>query len=170
MNAEIRLKAEKRAEKTVELLKIRHLRLATAESCTGGLLSELITSVSGASEVFDFGAVTYSNGMKEKLLGVPSEILAEFGAVSCRTAERMSRGVAEYSGADIGIGITGIAGPTSDSTDKPVGLVFVSIAGANGYIKTVALENDFREDVRNRNRYAAVFAAFDLICEYLDLE
>ncbi len=114
------------------LLKARGLRLATAESCTGGLISHRLTSVSGSSDYFERGLVVYSNEAKQELLGVPAEIIEEFGAVSAETAERMASGVRERSGVDIGLASTGIAGPTGGTPDKPVGTVFLALAGPAG--------------------------------------
>ncbi len=111
----------------VELLNQKGLTLATAESCTGGLISKKITEVPGSSACFHCGMVTYSNEQKERLLGVKGDTLVTYGAVSEETALEMSKGAKEKSGADIGIGITGIAGPSGGSEEKPVGLVYISI-------------------------------------------
>ncbi len=108
----------------------RNLRLATAESCTGGLIAQKITSVPGASAVFDFGACVYANPMKEKLLGVGRDVLEERGAVSAEVAEQMAVGVRKYAGADLGLSVTGVAGPAS-SENKPVGLVYLALASAD---------------------------------------
>ena len=109
--------------------KLRELgfKVATAESCTGGLLSERITRVSGASEVFDCGICSYSNAIKSKVLGVSEETLTILGAVSAETAIQMAEGVKRVSGADIAVSTTGIAGPTGGTAEKPVGLVFVGV-------------------------------------------
>ncbi len=111
----------------VELLNQKGLTLATAESCTGGLISKKITEVPGSSACFHCGMVTYSNDQKERLLGVKNETLTAHGAVSEETALEMSRGAKENAGADIGVGVTGIAGPGGGSDEKPVGLVYISI-------------------------------------------
>ena len=111
----------------VELLNQKGLTLATAESCTGGLISKKITEVAGSSACFHCGMVTYSNDQKERLLDVKKETLNAYGAVSEETALEMSRGAKERAGADIGIGVTGIAGPSGGSKEKPVGLVYISI-------------------------------------------
>lgn len=107
------------------------LKLATAESCTGGLLAQKITSVAGASECFDCGTVTYSNEQKVRMLGVSETTLKKFGAVSEETALEMCRGIKKAANADFGIGITGIAGPGGGTADKPVGLVYIGICGEN---------------------------------------
>ena len=99
-----------------------------AESCTGGMLAEMLTAVSGASEWFDGSFVTYANEQKEKLIGVRHETLAKYGAVSYQTALEMSRGARLALGADIGAGVTGIAGPGGGTPEKPVGLVYISIS------------------------------------------
>ena len=99
-----------------------------AESCTGGMLAEMLTAVSGASECFDGSFVTYANEQKEKLIGVRHETLAKYGAVSYQTALEMSRGARLALGADIGAGVTGIAGPGGGTPEKPVGLVYISIS------------------------------------------
>lgn len=111
----------------VELLLEKGKKIAAAESCTGGMLAELITSVPGASGCLDCSMVTYSNEQKQKLLGVSAETLEKYGAVSEQTALEMSKGIRERSGADIGIGITGVAGPGGGTEEKPVGLVYVGI-------------------------------------------
>ncbi len=149
----------------VEALKEKGLHLATAESCTAGKISAAITSVPGASSVFDFGASTYSNQMKHKLLGVKCETLESFGAVSAQTAAEMANGIRQYAGADIGLSVTGVAGPGC-SENKPVGLVYIGLAdGKNTWVEklnVVRAEND-REKVRNN----AVTHALDLIRRYL---
>ena len=111
----------------VQKLREKHLRLATAESCTGGLLSGRITAVSGASEVFDCGVCSYANEIKHRVLGVSEEILSTLGAVSAETALQMAQGVKRLANADIGASTTGIAGPTGGTEEKPVGLVYVGI-------------------------------------------
>lgn len=108
-------------------LQEKSMTVATAESCTGGSVSRALTDVPGSSAVFQCGLCTYANEMKQKLLGVKEETLKQFGAVSANTAEEMAKGVLAVSGADIGIGITGLAGPGGGSPQKPVGLVYISI-------------------------------------------
>lgn len=114
-------------EDVVAKLKQKGLKTATAESCTGGLLSERITRVSGSSEVFDCGICSYSNSIKEKVLGVNPETLTVLGAVSAETAIQMAEGVKKISGADIAVSTTGIAGPTGGTAEKPVGLVYMGV-------------------------------------------
>lgn len=114
------------AEKSVKLLLYKNMKVSFAESCTGGLLSEIITSVSGASAVFEAGFCTYSERIKKKILSVPDEILSEKGVVSEETALYMARGMREFSSSDISVSVTGIAGPAGAEPDKPVGTVCVS--------------------------------------------
>lgn len=102
------------------------LKIATAESCTGGLLASRLTDIPGVSEVFEMGIVSYSNRIKNEFLGVKSENLEKYGAVSEAVAKEMSKGVAKKASADIGVGITGIAGPGGGTKEKPVGTVWLS--------------------------------------------
>lgn len=119
---------DKTVENVVKLLLKRQWKIATAESCTGGLLSQLVTSVPGASSIFDFGACTYANSMKNRLLRVPQNTLDRYGAVSRETALAMARGVRRYAGAVIGVSVTGIAGPGGGTPQKPVGTVYMGYA------------------------------------------
>ena len=113
-----------------ELLILRKLTLATAESCTGGLIANRITNISGSSVYFERGVITYSNNSKIELLKVPRETLEKFGAVSAETARAMASRVRELAKTDLGLGVTGIAGPTGGTPEKPVGLVFIALANA----------------------------------------
>ena len=106
--------------------------LATAESCTGGLIANRITNIPGSSDYFERGYVVYSNRAKIELLGVPPELLRQHGAVSEQVARAMAEGARSTSGADFSVGVTGIAGPAKDESAKPVGLVYVSVAGPDG--------------------------------------
>ena len=133
-------------------------RIATAESCTGGLVSGAITSVSGASGVFDCGVCTYANHIKHKLVGVREETLSTYGAVSDRTAAEMARGVRLLAGADIGISTTGIAGPLGGTIYKPVGLVYIGISTELGLHTEKMLLGENNAD-RDRIRELAVTAA-----------
>lgn len=152
------------AKEAVKTLENHKKTLALAESCTGGLVSKLITDVSGASAVYEGGVCSYSNSVKMKILGVKEETLRTFGAVSENTAREMSQGARKALGADIGVGITGIAGPLSDGTNKPVGLIYISVCSEK-FEKTVELKNNFTENVREQNRLSAAKTALDLISE-----
>ena len=111
-----------------QLLRARRLRVATAESSTGGLIGHLITEVSGSSAYYVGGIVSYSNEVKERTLGVPPQIVMRHGAVSAEVAVRMATGVRDLLGTDLGVAVTGIAGPEGGSADKPVGLTFIATA------------------------------------------
>jgi nicotinamide-nucleotide amidase len=113
-------------------LVMKHKTVAVAESCTGGLLSERLTRIPGSSNFFLGGVVCYSNDLKMKLCGVPEVLLAQNGAVSKPVSQALAEGIRRRSGADIGLGITGVAGPTGGSPEKPVGLVFISLADERG--------------------------------------
>jgi len=119
-------------EQLSERLEAHGLMIATAESCTGGLISTAMTARAGSSRVFERGFVTYSNAAKQELLGVCAETLAQYGAVSEEVAREMAVGALENSHADIAISVTGIAGPDGGSDDKPVGLVYIGYADKNG--------------------------------------
>jgi nicotinamide-nucleotide amidase len=106
--------------------------MATAESCSGGLLAHRLTNIPGSSDYFERGVVTYSNRAKTELLGVPEELIASQGAVSEPVAAAMAEGIRRVAGVDLGIGITGIAGPSGGSPEKPVGLVCIALAAEGG--------------------------------------
>ncbi len=152
-------------ERVVELLKKYSLTLATAESCTAGYITKRITDIAGASSVFEYGAVTYSNEIKEKILGVRHETLLAHGAVSEETAKEMAAGIRRVSGADIGISVTGIAGPGSDGTNKPVGLCYIAI-DTEDYKSCEKIETG-RND-REYNRYVNASRALDLVRRYIE--
>lgn len=118
----------KAARDLLALCRRRGLHIATAESCTGGLLSAALTEIPGSSDVFDRGFITYSNQAKQQTIKVPARILTKFGAVSRETALAMAKGALSHSSADIAIAITGIAGPGGGTTEKPVGLVHIAVA------------------------------------------
>ena len=151
-------------KQTVELLKSKKLKLATAESCTGGLISKRITDVSGSSEVFEGGVVCYSNRFKENVLGVSPETLKKYGAVSRETAREMVKGVLSLTKADIAVAVTGIAGPSSDDTNKPVGLVYIAVSDGKSTIVKKLL-NNFTGDVREQNRNISADTALEKIME-----
>ena len=131
----------------VKLLIENKLTIATAESCTGGLVSAALTDVPGSSGVFGFGVCTYANEAKIKLLGVNEDTLVKYGAVSEQTALEMARGVKALSGADIALSLTGIAGPDGGSSEKPVGLVYLGVAaGEKLYAKRMLLGQHATKD------------------------
>jgi nicotinamide-nucleotide amidase len=139
----------------------RRLRLAAAESCTGGLVGALLTEIPGSSSVFERGFVVYSNRAKQEMLGVAEEVLAEHGAVSEATARAMALGALANSAAEIAVGVTGIAGPDGGTAEKPVGLVHFACARRGG--PTVALERRFGPRSRADIRLAAVETALALL-------
>lgn len=133
----------------VKILEQQRQTVATAESCTGGLLSQRITSVPGASNVFGFGVCTYSNQMKQRILGVKEETLEEFGAVSGQVAEQMANGALSFANAAFGVGITGLAGPGGETQMKPVGLVYIAVCSKQKtVVKKIILANRARQTVR----------------------
>ena len=115
------------SKKLINLLKKRKLKISFAESCTGGLLSSIITSNAGSSKVFDLGLVTYSNQAKQKILKVPNKIIKKYGAVSVQCCLSMVNNLSKISNSHINISITGIAGPKGGTRKKPVGLVFIGL-------------------------------------------
>ncbi len=145
------------------LLKQRRLKLAVAESCTGGLIGARITTIPGSSEYFERGAVTYSNTAKTEMLGVPAELIERHGAVSSEVAAAMAKGIRDAAKTDLGLSVTGIAGPGGGSEQKPVGLVWVGIAGKDG-IKTA--DYRFLGD-REQIRMKASQMALDIVRKYL---
>jgi nicotinamide-nucleotide amidase len=144
------------AEIVLELCRGRGVTLATAESCTGGLVAARLTSVPGSSDVFVGSVVAYSDQVKEGELGVPRDILERHGAVSAETAQAMAHGARERLGADVAVSVTGIAGPDGGTAEKPVGLVFVHAVGPDGEeARRTELPGD-REMVRGRATAAAL--------------
>lgn len=138
-------------------------RLVAAESCTGGLVAKRITDVSGSSDYFERGVVTYANEAKHELLGVPQKILKTVGAVSPEVAERMAKGVRKLAKVDIGIGVTGIAGPGGGSVEKPVGLTYIALADRKkSWVEKFIFSGD-----REINRIRASQAALNIIRLYL---
>ncbi len=149
----------------VNLLINKSLKIATAESCTGGQISKMITAVPNSSSIFEIGIASYSNRIKRHALSVPKEILENYGAISRQTAAYMALGAKRLGSADIGIGITGVAGPSS-SEGHPVGTVFIALcAGEHFWVRGLKLSPiSTRSEVRD----AACFAAFDLIRRYAE--
>jgi nicotinamide-nucleotide amidase len=140
-------------------LQMRNATLAVAESCTGGLLAERITSVSGSSRYFLGGAVVYSNALKTAFADVPSAVIDKYGAVSAEVATALAEGIRKRCGATLGIGITGVAGPTGATEEKPVGLVFHALASDK---ETELVEKQFPGD-RKRIRWYASQQALDMV-------
>jgi len=141
------------------------LRLATAESCTGGMIAARLTDIAGSSDVVERGFVTYSNAAKSELLGVPAPLIAKHGAVSAQVARAMAEGALSRAPVDVAIAVTGIAGPGGASPGKPVGLVY--LAAARKTRETVVERHQFPGD-RTAVRLATVEAAFGLIERQLD--
>ena len=152
-------------ETLVALLVQKNLKIATAESCTGGLLAKLITDVSGASAVFDYGIVSYANEIKWGQLGVKRETVETYGAVSEQTAREMAQCAAKTAGADIGLSTTGIAGPTGGTAEKPNGTCYIGVY-FNG-TTTVTRVNTGLSD-RNQNRVLFAEKALTLAKETID--
>ena len=152
-------------QRVVELLKENKMTIATAESCTAGYIPKRLTDIPGASEVFGCGIISYSNEIKQQLLGVKKETLDRFGAVSEQTAREMAAGVRRVSGADIGISVTGIAGPGSDGTDKPVGLCYIALDAED--MQTCEKVETGKND-REYNRYVNASRALNLARVYIE--
>ena len=114
-------------EELVNKLMEKNLIISTAESCTGGLLAKKITDISGSSRIFEMGLISYANRIKNEFLEVPNDVFSTVGAVSEETAKQMAIGITKLAKSDIGVGITGIAGPTGGTPEKPVGLVYYSV-------------------------------------------
>lgn len=147
-------------------LRRRKLKLAVAESCTGGLVAKRITDQPGASEIFGFGFVTYANEAKMELLDVPADILQKYGAVSQETAKLMAQGARKAGHADLAIAITGIAGPDGGTPTKPVGLIYIALAdGKDTYLRCLKPNKYFH--TRTINRQRAANHALDMLRRYL---
>lgn len=156
-------KKEHPEEVIYQLLQENNLTVTTAESCTGGLLAGRLVNVPGISENFKEGYITYSNEAKERILGVSHETLETYGAVSEETALEMAQGCMHVAGADIGIGITGIAGPDGGTDKKPVGLVYISCCyKGKGYVE----KNLFAGD-RKKVRESSVEKALTMLREII---
>jgi PncC family amidohydrolase len=139
----------------------RGVTLAVAESCTGGLVADAITDVAGSSGYFLGGIVSYSNEVKERLLGVPGDVLAAHGAVSAQTAMAMATGVRDQFGASVGASVTGIAGPDGGTAEKPVGLTYVAVAGPDG----VDVRRHLWSGERIANKTSSAEAVLELLLE-----
>jgi nicotinamide-nucleotide amidase len=150
------------------LCRSKKLRIATAESCTGGLIAATLTEIPGSSDVVDCGFVTYSNAAKQAMLGVPSATLDQFGAVSRETAEAMAAGALAHSLAEIVVSVTGIAGPGGGSADKPVGLVHFAAASKRGAL--IHRERRYGDIGRSEVRNASVAEALDMLRELAEAQ
>ncbi len=140
----------------------RNITLSVAESCTGGWLSKILTDISGVSAIYKGGVCSYANETKMNILGVKEETLKEYGAVSESVAKQMATGVKKALNTDVGIGITGIAGPLSDNTEKPVGLIYIAVCNGENTAVT-ELRNTFTHNIRENNRLSAIEAAINLL-------
>jgi len=147
----------------LDLCKAKKLMVATAESCTGGLVAGALTDIAGSSAVVDRGFVTYTNEAKEQMLGVPPATLKAHGAVSRETAEAMAKGVLAHSPADLSVSTTGIAGPGGGSLEKPVGLVHFAAASRGG--KLIHRERRFGDIGRAEVRRLSVLEALAMLSE-----
>jgi len=147
-------------EKLVKKLIQKKLKISFAESCTGGMLASSITSVSGASKVFNIGLITYSNLAKIKLLKINKNIINKYGAVSAECCEAMVKNLAKISKAQINVSVTGIAGPNGGTKTKPVGLVYIGVKKGN---KLLITKNIFKQKNRNAIQKATVKRSFNII-------
>ncbi|MGH7071051.1 MAG: CinA family protein [Acetobacteraceae bacterium] len=153
------------AERLLEICRQQKMMLASAESCTGGLVAAALTASAGASDVFERGFVTYSNRAKETMLGVPSALIERHGAVSEQVARAMAEGAVLHSGADLAVSVTGVAGPGGGSEEKPVGLVWIAAARRSG--AAISERNLFPGD-RTEVREASVSAALALLARLIE--
>jgi nicotinamide-nucleotide amidase len=157
----IRIDLARAAARVLDLCRVRGLTVATAESCTGGLVAAALTEIAGSSDVVDRGFVTYSNAAKQDMLGVPVGILERHGAVSRETAEAMAKGALAHAPADLAVAITGIAGPGGGTTEKPVGLVHFAAAARDG--RLIHRERRFGDVGRAEVRLRAVAEALAML-------
>ena len=151
---------KKLSQKVVKLLSKKRLKISFAESCTGGLLSSSITSISGSSKVYTLGLVTYSNQAKINILKVPKKIIMKHGAVSYETCLSMVKNLNKISKTNISVSITGVAGPKGGTNEKPVGLVYIGIKKGN---KTFVKKYLFKNKKRNSIQKTTVNIALNLI-------
>jgi nicotinamide-nucleotide amidase len=153
------------AEDVLRTARAKRLHIATAESCTGGLIAGLLTEIPGSSDVLERGFVTYSNQAKEEMLGVPKALLKKHGAVSEAVARAMAEGAVRRSGAELAVAVTGIAGPDGGTAEKPVGLVHIAASRQGG--KTLHQEHRFGDIGRSQVRLQTVAAALSLLHQLL---
>lgn len=145
------------------ILHKKNKTLAVAESCTGGLISNLLTNISGSSGYFLAGVVSYSNKIKEDVLGVSPRSMQKYGAVSRQVAVEMAKGIRFLAGSDIGLGVTGIAGPGGGTRSKPVGLVYLALADDKKIVVKRFLFKGSRKSIKSQ----AAEAALRLVCAHL---
>ena len=155
---------KKLSQKVVKLLNKKKLKISFAESCTGGLLSSSITSISGSSKIFTIGLITYSNQAKIKILKVPKKIIIKHGAVSYETCLSMVKNLNKIAKTNISISITGVAGPNGGTKIKPVGLVYIGIKKGN---KILVKKNYFRNKTRILIQRATVNKALNLVLSFV---
>ena len=151
---------KKISHKLIKLLSKKKLKISFAESCTGGLLSSYMTSISGSSKVFTLGLVTYSNEAKINILKIPKRIIIKYGAVSYETCLYMVKNLSKISKTNISVSVTGVAGPKGGSRNKPVGLVYIGIKKGS---KTLVKKFMFKNKKRNLIQKATVNKALNLI-------
>ena len=152
----------------LELCRRKKLKVATAESCTGGLVAATLTEIAGSSDVVERGFVTYSNESKQAMLGVPAATLAQFGEVSRETAEAMARGALANSLAGLAVSVTGIAGPGGATPTKPVGMVHFAAAAKGGGL--IHREKRFGDIGRSQVRHASVIEALAMLRELAEAQ
>ena len=151
------------AEQLIGLLKSKRLRMSAAESCTGGMIGCMMTSVPGSSDVFLGSAVTYSNDAKERILGVSHQTLMDHGAVSMETASEMAKGSIDAYESDVAVSVTGIAGPGGATPEKPVGLVYIAVADGPRVVVTKNLFQGDRQSIRNQTAVEAIKLLIELV-------
>lgn len=160
------------AKKTVDLCRKKGCTVATAESCTGGMISAALTAVSGSSEVIELGVCSYSNRIKHEVLGVSEETLKQKSEYSADCAEEMARGVMQKAGADFGVSTTGVAGPTGGSAEHPVGEVYIGVYDArmwgNSYRYVFEADKSKSHSERDHIRAAAARRALQLLVEQIE--
>ena len=156
------------AEHLLEVCKRKKLTVATAESCTGGLVAAALSAISGSSSVLDRGFVTYSNRAKEEMLGVAPTTLEAHGAVSRECAEEMAKGALSRANVDLSVSITGIAGPTGGTPEKPVGLVHFAAASRGGQL--IAFEGQYGDVGRSQVRRLSLLRALAMLSELAEKE
>jgi len=158
-------------ENLVKRLIDRKEMVSTAESCTGGLIGTLLTDIPGSSKVYWGGVITYSNEAKVHLLGVPERVLLENGAVSRETVTIMAQQAMGMGNTQWGIGVSGIAGPTGGTTAKPVGTVFIALAGLNGFLRVERIHvTGSRQEIRKKSAILSLLLLESCVCKEFDID